>query len=63
MPSLGPPFGACEEAKSVAKGLQSKGAAPDKNTYRMNKSVAAFEKAVKDGDKKAALAAGSSKGL
>lgn len=47
------------KALRSAEGLQSKGAAPDKNTYRMNKSVQAFEKAVKDGDKPAALAAGS----
>eukprot|EP00438_Fugacium_kawagutii_P019620 Skav232793 [mRNA] locus=scaffold614:275004:280346:+ [translate_table: standard] len=38
-------------------GLQSRGAAPDKNTYRLNASVRAFEKAIKAGDKKAALEA------
>lgn len=46
----------CRKMEAYA-GLQSRGAAPDKNTYRLNASVRAFEKAVKNGDKKAALEA------
>ncbi|CAJ1343067.1 unnamed protein product, partial [Effrenium voratum] len=46
----------CRKMEAYA-GLLSKGAAPDKTTYKLNASVRAFEKAIKAKDKKAALEA------